>query len=76
VINKTYTDLVSDVILQNYTPNGQAWAFLYSANTTGIEQQTNGITITPPANGGTTSVISSYTFPAQSITLLIIPPHL
>ena len=31
------------------------------------------VTITPPAAGGTTSTISSYTFPAQSITLFVVP---
>jgi hypothetical protein len=29
-------------------------------------------TVTPPSGGGTTSTIT-YTFPAQSITLLVVP---
>jgi uncharacterized protein YjiK len=29
--------------------------------------------VTPPATGSTTGTISSYTFPAQSITLFVVP---
>jgi hypothetical protein len=74
VINKTYGDLTSSLSLANLTPNGTtAKAFLYSnANLAAIVAQTP-VTITPPAAGGTTSTISSYTFPAQSITLFVVP---
>jgi len=72
VINKTYGDLSSTLSLQNLTPDGPALAFLYSsAHLAGIVAQPN-VTVTPPASGGTTSTLST-TFPAQSITILIIP---
>lgn len=71
VINKTYGDLTSTLSLANLTPNGTAKAFLYSnANLAGIVAQPD-VTVTPPP-GSTTSTIGA-TFPAQSITLLVVP---
>ena len=73
VINKTYGDLTSSLSLANLV-SGTATAhpFLYSnANLAAIVPQTT-VAITPPAAGGTTSTISNYTFPAQSITLFVV----
>jgi hypothetical protein len=74
VINKTYGALTSTLSLENY-PESTATAaesFLYSnANLTTIVAQPN-VTVTPPAAGSTTSTITA-TFPAQSITLLVVP---
>jgi hypothetical protein len=72
VINKTYGDLAATLSLQNFTPNGTAKVFLYSnANLAAIVSQPN-LTVTSPLTGGTTSTLSS-TFPAQSITILVLP---
>jgi len=72
VINKTYGDLTATFSLANLTPNGAAKVFLYSnANLAAIVQQPN-LIVTPPATGSTTSSLST-TFPAQSITLLVVP---
>ena len=72
VINKTYGDLTDTLSLANFTLNGSAKVFLYSnANLAGIVAQPN-VTVTPPATGSTTSTLST-TFPAQSITLLVLP---
>jgi hypothetical protein len=72
VINKTYGDLTATLSLANLTPNGKARVFLYSsANLAGIVAQPD-VTVTPPPQGSTTSTIGA-TFPAQSITLLVVP---
>ncbi len=74
VINKTYGVLTSTISLANYpeTTASTAESFLYSnANLTTIVAQP-GVTVTPPAAGSTTSTITT-TFPAQSITLLVVP---
>jgi hypothetical protein len=74
VINKTYGALTSTISLANYpgTTAGTAESFLYSnANLNAIAAQP-GVTVTLPAAGSTTSSITS-TFPAQSITLLVVP---
>jgi hypothetical protein len=72
VINKTYGDLTDTLYLANVTPNGPAKAFVYSnANLAAIVAQPN-LTVTPPATGSTASTLST-TFPAQSITLLVVP---
>jgi Glycoside hydrolase family 44 len=72
VINKTYGDLTDTVSLANLTPNGAAKVFLYSnPNLAGILAQPD-IAVTPPPAGGATSTIST-TFPAQSITLFVVP---
>jgi hypothetical protein len=73
VINKTYGALTSTLSLPNLTPNGTAKAFLYSnANLNAIVAQP-AVTVTPPATGSTTSSIANYSFPAQSITLFVVP---
>jgi hypothetical protein len=73
VINKTYGTLTSTLSLPNLTPNGTAKAFLYSnANLNAIVAQP-AVTVTPPAAGSTTSSIANYSFPAQSITLFVVP---
>lgn len=74
VINKTYGALTSTLSLANYAASTGATAqeYLYSnANLNAIVAQPS-VTITPPATGGTTSSITT-TFPAQSITLLVVP---
>jgi hypothetical protein len=74
VINKTYGDLTTTLSLQNFTtPSTTAQVFLYSiANLAAIVLQPTA-PVTPPSTGGTTSTITT-TFPAQSITLLVVPP--
>jgi len=72
VLNKTYGDLTATLSLDHLTPNGTAKDFLYSnANLSAIVAQPD-LAVTPATGGGTTSTIST-TFPAQSITLLIVP---
>jgi hypothetical protein len=74
VVNKTYGPLTSTVSLANYpeTAAGTAESYLYSnADLTAIVGPT-AVAITPPATGSTTSTISG-TFPAQSITLFVVP---
>jgi len=72
VINKTYGDLTSALSLDNFTPNGQAQVYQYSnANLNAIVAQSP-LTITAPTGSTTTSTVTT-TFPAQSITLLVIP---
>jgi hypothetical protein len=74
VINKKYGDLTSSLSLANLAAGSTtAQAFLYSnANLAAIVAQP-AVTVTPPAAGGTTSTISNYTFPAQSITVFVVP---
>ena len=74
VINKTYGALTSTISLQNLSvANGTtAQVFQYSnANLNAIVKQAS-VSVTPPSSG-TTSTIGSYTFPAQSITLFVVP---
>ena len=72
VINKTYADLTSTLNLENLTASGPAQVWLYSnANLKAILAQPNVAVATP--TGGSTSSTLSATFPAQSITILIIP---
>ncbi|MGD0646834.1 MAG: glycoside hydrolase family 44 protein [Acidobacteriaceae bacterium] len=74
VINKTYGALTSTLSLANYPEitATTAESFLYSnANLTTIVAQP-GVTVTPPTTASTTSTITA-TFPAQSITLLVVP---
>jgi hypothetical protein len=73
VINKTYGDLTATLSLENFTTSSKtAEVFLYSnANLAAIVAQP-AVTVTPPSAGGTASTISA-TFPAQSITLLVVP---
>lgn len=73
VINKTYGDLTSTVSLPNSTPTGTtAQAWLYSTTNLSAIVAQPAVPIAPPAPGSTTSTIAT-TFPAQSITLLVIP---
>ena len=72
VINKTYGDFTTTLSLANFAANGPAQSFLYSnANLNAIVAQPN-LTVTAPAGGSTTSTLST-TFPAQSITIVIVP---
>jgi len=73
VINKTYGPLSSTLSLEHFTSSsGTAQVYQYSnANLNAITQQM-AATVTPPTGSGTTSTIN-YTFPGQSITLLVIP---
>jgi len=74
VINKTYGPLTSTLSLENFTAGSNTTAQVYqysNANINAIATQTPA-SVTPPANGSTSSTIS-YTFPGQSITLLVIP---
>lgn len=71
VINKTFGDLRSTLSVNNLPASvTSAQAFLYSnANLAAIVAQPN-VTVTPPSGANTASTIST-TFPAQSITLLV-----
>ncbi|HTV83390.1 MAG TPA: glycoside hydrolase family 44 protein [Acidobacteriaceae bacterium] len=72
VINKTYGPLTSTLSLEGVTATGPAAVYQYSnANLNAIAVEP-AQTVAPPGGGGTTGTIS-YTFPAQSITLFIIP---
>ena len=73
VINKTYGDLATTLTLDNLSSSSTtAQVFIYSnANLAAIVSQP-ALPVTPPASGGTTSTINT-TFPAQSITLLVVP---
>jgi hypothetical protein len=74
VINKTYGSLTSTINLKNFTAASGTSAQVYqysSANLNAIVQQA-AVSVTPPTGSGTTSTMS-YTFPAQSITLFVIP---
>ncbi len=73
VINKTYGDLTSTLSLANFTSSSTtAKAYLYSnANLNAIITQPD-VTVTPPASGSTTGTITTK-FPAQSITLIVVP---
>jgi Glycoside hydrolase family 44/Bacterial Ig-like domain (group 2) len=73
VINKTYGTLTSTINLLNAPSVGTtASVYQYSnANLTAIVSQP-GVTVTP-ASGGAPAMIASYPFPAQSVTLFVIP---
>jgi hypothetical protein len=72
VINKGYADLTSTLSLPNLKPNGAAASYLYSAaNLKAIVSQP-AVTVSGPATGSTASSLSTL-FPAQSITILVIP---
>jgi hypothetical protein len=71
IINKTYGPLTNTLSIDNLAATGNAKVYQYSnADLLHIVAQADA-TVTPPATG-TTSTISA-TFPAQSITLLVIP---
>jgi uncharacterized protein (TIGR03437 family) len=66
VLNKTRSDITDAITLANFLPAGAAQVWRYSsANLAAIVQQ-------PDVNVGGSGL--SATFPAQSITLLVIPP--
>jgi len=71
VINKTYGTLTSTISLTGLSSTSTiAQAYLYSsANLSAIVPQPT-VTVTPGASAGT---INNYSFPAQSITLFVIP---
>ena len=73
VINKTYGSLTSTVSLAGLPSSvTTAQAYLYSnANLAAIVPQP-AVTVTP-GTGGAASTIANYTFPAQSIVLLVVP---
>ncbi|MGA7886797.1 MAG: glycoside hydrolase family 44 protein [Acidobacteriaceae bacterium] len=72
VINKSYGALTSTLSLEGVNASGDAAVYQYSnANLNAIVAEPNQA-VTPPSGGGTTSTIA-YTFPAQSITLFVIP---
>ena len=75
VINKTYGPLTSTLTLQNFSARSgtTAQVFQYSnANLNAIVPEA-AVSVTPPSGSGTASTISEYSFPAQSITLFVIP---
>ena len=73
VINKTYGDLTSTLSINGLaTTTTTAQAYLYSnANLNVIVAQPT-VTV-KPGTGGAASTIANYTFPAQSITLFVVP---
>jgi hypothetical protein len=73
VINKTWGPLTSSLSLLNVTTPGAVTAYQYSnASLTSITPITIGFTVTGATLPSTTSSLQ-YTFPAQSITLFVIP---
>jgi len=74
VVNKTYGSLTTTLSLNNLTTkSGTAQVYLYSnANLNAIVAQPSA-TVTAPTGSGTVSTINSMTFPAQSITLIVVP---
>jgi hypothetical protein len=75
VINKTYGPLTDSILVQNSASTATAaHVYQYSnANLNAIVAQPD-VTFTP-GSGGTTSTIGSITFPAQSITMIVVPSH-
>jgi hypothetical protein len=73
VLNKTYGGLTSTLSLPGLSSTvTSAQAYLYSnANLNAIVAQP-AVTVTP-GSGGAASTIANYTFPAQSITLFVVP---
>lgn len=72
VLNKTYGGLTSTLSLPNLTATGSAKVYVYSAAyLAGLVAQSP-VPITAPGAGSTTGSLSM-NFPAQSITLLVIP---
>ena len=73
VINKTYGTLTSTLNLANFTTAATtAEVYQYSAQNLNTIVAQAPATITPPAGGGTASTITAQ-FPAQSITLFVVP---
>ncbi len=75
VINKTYGSLTSTISLENFSATSGTTAQVYqysNANLNAIVQQA-AVSVTPPSGTGTTSTIGNFSFPAQSITLFVVP---
>jgi hypothetical protein len=74
VINKTYGALISTLSLPSLSFSvTSAQAYLYSNTNLNAIVGPAAVTVPPPASAGAASTISSYTFPAQSITLFVLP---
>jgi len=72
VLNKTYGDLSSTIVLKNLTAANAAKTFLYSnADLAAIVAQPD-VTLTHPGAERTVGRLEA-TFPAQSITIFVIP---
>ena len=72
VINKTYGGLTETLSLANVKASGTAKVFVYSkANLAAIVSQPDAA-VMALASGDATSTVAT-TFPAQSITLLVVP---
>jgi hypothetical protein len=76
IINKTYGPLSDSLSINNLAGSAtSAQVYQYSnANLSAIVAQTPA-TVTAPGSGSTVSTIGSLTFPAQSITMIVIPSH-
>ncbi|HEY6448756.1 MAG TPA: glycoside hydrolase family 44 protein [Acidobacteriaceae bacterium] len=73
VINKTYGPLTSTISLLSLPAPGTVTAYQYSnANLAAIVPVASGVTVTAAVSPATTSTLT-YTFPAQSMTLFVIP---
>ncbi len=75
VINKTYGSLTSTISLENFSAASGTNASVYQYSSAGLTTitQPGAVSVTPPLGSSTTSTISNYTFPAQSITLFVVP---
>ena len=73
VINKTFGALTSTLSLGNLTASGSAKVYQYTAANLAAIAALPDQVVTAPAAGSSTSTISSYSFPAASITLFVIP---
>jgi hypothetical protein len=73
VINKTFGTLTSTLSLANLTATGDAKVYQYSAANLAAIVALPDQAVTAPASGSTASTIGSYSFPAGSITLFVIP---
>jgi hypothetical protein len=71
VINKTYGDLTETFNLANVNSTGTATAYLYSNANLAAIVGPSAVTVTPAAGSNPTTLAT--TFPAQSITLLVVP---
>jgi hypothetical protein len=76
VINKTYGPLTDVLSVNNLTSTAtSAQVFQYSNASLNAIAAQPATTITPPVSGSTVSTLGSLTFPAQSITMIVIPSH-
>jgi hypothetical protein len=73
VINKTYGTLTSTVSLLGLSSSvTSAQVYQYSNANLAAIVGPSAVTVTP-GTGSTASTIASYSFPAQSITLFVLP---